>query len=91
MKLLTKLCVFAYPCRRRASSLESQLNSFIHQFALGSRRGSGRRLVRSHSDSHISYSVCEAPEAPGTAEYIKTDGQLNVKIVFKVGKHKVSG
>ncbi|CAL8099332.1 unnamed protein product [Orchesella dallaii] len=69
--------------RRRASSLESQLNSFIHQFALGSRRGSGRRLVRSHSDSHISYSVCEAPEAPGTAEYIKTDGQLNVKVVFK--------
>ncbi len=70
--------------RRRASSLESQLNSFIHQFALGSRRGSGRRIVRSHSDSHITYTVCESTEAPGTAQYIRSDGTINVKVVFQV-------
>lgn len=76
------VCLVYY--RRRASSLESQLNSFIHQFALGSRRGSNRRLIRSHSDSHIYYSVCETPEAQGTAQYVKSDGQINVKVVFKV-------
>ncbi|XP_035712762.1 protein unc-80 homolog isoform X4 [Folsomia candida] len=69
--------------RRRASSLESQLNSFIHQFALGSRRGSGRHLIRSHSDTNIQYTVCESTEAPGTAQYIRSDGTINVKVVFQ--------
>jgi hypothetical protein len=58
------------------------LNSFIHQFALGSRRGSGRRIVRSHSDSNITYSVNDSNEAPGTTQYIRADGQLNLKVVF---------
>ena len=67
------------------SSLESQLNSILHQFVQEKRGRVARpRLIRSNSDTNISYSVSEATEAPGTAQYIKHNGEINIKVVFKV-------
>ncbi|CAG7787075.1 unnamed protein product [Allacma fusca] len=79
------------PDRIRVSSLESQLNSILHQFVQEKRDSTSRpKLVRSHSDTNISYSVSEAAEAPGTSQYIKHNGEINVKVVFKALHHVCS-
>jgi hypothetical protein len=41
-------------------------------------------LIRSVSDSNITYTVSETNEAPGTTQYIRSDGTMNVKVVFQV-------
>ena len=75
---------FLVPVLRRTSSVESQINSFISQLR-NKRRSSKRRVLgRSRSDSDIKYAVYAAQEASGTTQYIKPDGEFNIKVVFKV-------
>lgn len=74
----------------RTSSVESQLNAFISQ--MKNKRSFRRRtLVRSRSDSDIKYAVYAAAEAAGTSQYIKPDGEFNIKVIFKVCQQVFNG
>lgn len=41
-------------------------------------------LTRSQTDSNITYSGDELPEAPGSGYYITKDGDMDLQIVLKV-------
>lgn len=39
-------------------------------------------MLRSHTDSHIDYSVVDEPEAPGSGQYITRNGALDLQMVM---------
>lgn len=43
-----------------------------------------RNLIRSKSDTKISYSYDDCPEAPGSSHYITADGDIDLLVVLKV-------
>lgn len=43
-----------------------------------------RGLTRSFTDSNISYSYDDCPEAPGSSHYITADGDIDLLVVLKV-------
>lgn len=64
-------------------SVDSQLDvTSLH----GSKVGQERKpsLARSQTDSNITYSNEEIPEALGSVLYITKDGDIDLKIVLKV-------
>lgn len=64
-------------------SVDSQLDvTSLHGSKVDHERKSS--LARSQTDSNITYSNEEAPEAPGSAFYITRDGDINLKVVLKV-------
>ncbi|XP_066582663.1 protein unc-80 homolog [Prorops nasuta] len=67
---------------RRQGSIDSQLDAIsVH----GSRFDYDRKpsLVRSQTDSNITYKSDEASEAPGSTHYITKDGDIDCFIVLK--------
>ncbi|XP_063984989.1 protein unc-80 homolog isoform X3 [Diachasmimorpha longicaudata] len=73
---------------KRQGSIDSQLDAIsIH----GSRLSSERKpsLTRSQTDSNITYTGDEIPEAPGSACYITKTGDIDLQVLLKA-VHSVS-
>lgn len=63
--------------------MDSQLDAIsMHGTRLNSERKPS--LTRSQTDSNITYSSDEIPEAPGSACYITKDGDIDYYVVLKV-------
>lgn len=48
----------------------------------GSGGARAAQMLRSHTDSHIDYSVMDEPEAPGSGIYITRDGAIDLEVVM---------
>lgn len=65
-------------------SIDSQLDTIS---VCGGEKATNERkssLTRSQTDSNITYTAEEMPEAPGSSCYITKDGNIDYQIVLKV-------
>lgn len=69
--------------------MDSQLDATSNQCrkSFGDRKPS---LTRSQTDSNITYLGDELPEAPGSAYFMTKDGDINLEVVLKVNRSKVT-
>ncbi|XP_031332358.1 protein unc-80 homolog isoform X3 [Photinus pyralis] len=70
---------------RRQGSIDSQLDAISFGVAKPPARWTERKasLTRSQTDSNITYTTEDIPEAPGAFCYITKDGDIDIQVVLK--------